>query len=300
MADYNTTDLFRFGTYRALIHKNSTSGYAMGQFTDDEITDTTPAATIVSEALVMESIVSVGSAGANRITVQRFGGQEFEGRFDIGAGEFTDAQIAFSDASPSLEWVSNGSKVNTSAISGVTIGGQNERPENLNDLGGIFTIGSASINRSTGATALEYLHFFQPSFSLARTSEEFAGIQSSTTDPYNAVYNMAAQNSLQIQNGVLLSALNIGYTKGYRHMFRSSYKNYALVTAIMKSGDTSFTLPRLPLSSSATATGDNWIVKNGTATAVSSINTTTGVVTLSGAASDYDIWVIWYPLADQS
>lgn len=300
MADYSNIDVFRAGLYRVLIHKNNSSGYAMGQFTDAEIADTTPASVLITEALVLDSITAIGAPGTSRITVSRFGGQQFKGRFDLGPGEFADFNLAFSDDSPSLAFLSNGAKVNTTTVTGVTVGGENTRPVSLNDLGGIFTVGAQAITRSTGAISTQFVHFWQPAFTLAKIPEELAGIQSSTTNPYDSVYNMAVSNSLQLQNGTLLTTLDIGVSAAFRIPFRSPYKNYALATAYADGTGTTFTLPRLPLFNTATTGGENYITKNGVPTAVTSVNVSTGVVTLAAAGSAGDIWNLWYPTADQS
>jgi hypothetical protein len=299
MADYNNTDVFRAGLYGALIHKNSANGIAMGQFPDAVIEDTTPADTEVSEALYFkEALVSIGAPGQGRITVSRFGGQQFRGRFDLGPAEFQDFQLAFSDDSPSLAFVASGAKVNTTEIAGVTVGGENPRPVSLNNVGGIFTVGAQSINRTTGAIRSEYIHFWMPSFTLAKVPEEIAGIQSSTTNPYNSTYNVAVQETAVLQNGRLLSVLDIGVTSAYRVAYRTPYKNYSLTSVIFDGTDVTFTLPRLPLLDETSAY--NYLVINGAKVTPTDINLSTGVVTLAVAPTAGHVGVMWYPLADQS
>lgn len=301
MVDYYNSDVFLTGYYRALIHKKNATGYAMGQFTDAVIEDTTPANTEVSEALTMNTnVVSLGNPGQARIKISRFGAQKFRGKFDVGAGEIADFQMTFSDDSPSLAFVTNGALINDTEIVGVIIGGENPRPELLNDVGGIFTVGAQVIDRTTGNVTTEYLHYWIPSFTAAKVNSDVAGVQSSTTNPFPSAYDVSVQETGLLQNGRLISALDIGMTQSYRVPFRTPYKNHGLATAIFDGTDTSFTLPRLPLLNATAATSLNWFTLNGTPTALSSVNTSTGVVTLSSAPTAGAIGVMWYPLADQS
>jgi hypothetical protein len=299
MANYYGKTLFRAGLYRAILHKKNASGYAMGQFTDTVIADTTPTNTEVSNALVA-GIVDNGTPGQNRIVVQRFVGQEFAGTFDIAPGEISVFQVQFTDDSPSLAFLSANALVNTTAIAGGLVGGENIRPQILNNIGMIVTIGIQEVDSTTANVVSKYQHIWYPSLTLAKTPTQFTAIQSNATNPYNSAYSATLQKSAVLQNGETLASLNLGYTSNLSVPITTPYKNYELVSVIFDGTDTSFTLPVLPLLSATATDSFNRFTLNGTLTAPSSVNTSTGVVTLSSAPAAGAVGVMWYPTADQS
>jgi hypothetical protein len=66
-------------------------------------------------------------------------------------------------------------------------------------------------------------------------------------------------------------------------------------TWITNGSGSTFNLTYKPLFSDATQTGRNWITRNGLNIAVTSVNTSTGLVTLTSAGSSGDIVNVTYP-----
>ncbi|MHC4302565.1 MAG: hypothetical protein ACYS7Y_35340 [Planctomycetota bacterium] len=91
--------------------------------------------------------------------------------------------------------------------------------------------------------------------------------------------------STRDMSGSLISALNLASTGGKDTMIRTISDNRTHVVNWISDGiATTFTLPYLPLSSTAiSGTGANIVTVDGVVTAVSSISTTTGLVTLTAA-----------------
>jgi len=77
----------------------------------------------------------------------------------------------------------------------------------------------------------------------------------------------------------------------------SSLYPYMLDTWIADGTATTFTLTALPKKSTVTTGNtDNWVTKNSVNTAPTSINTSSGLVTVAAAGSAADVWVVWYPV----
>lgn len=74
---------------------------------------------------------------------------------------------------------------------------------------------------------------------------------------------------------------------------RSRYP-LAVTTYVADGTEMTFNLPYLPVYSGATGAAQNIVTKNGAPTAVASIATATGLVTLSAAGNSGDIWVVVY------
>lgn len=290
---------FRAGLYGAQIFKMS-NGYSYGQLSDADIADTTPAETLVSPALDVFHVATLGNASSPAIYANKFWGQQFQGKKFLGRGEIPDYLLGLAMDDPRVEYLVSGVAENATTMSGAYFGGQNLAPQTLNDIGIIVTEGADRTNPTTGAVESGFNHWFLMG-TLDRNDNEIAGIQSSTTNPTVINYGVATQNFAALPNGELISSFSVGYTFTTRFCIWTPYKRMRLTTIVWDGTDTTFTLTELPLLNATATTSFNRYTAAGTLTALTSIDTSTGVVDPAGSApAAGTVAHLFYPLANQN
>lgn len=288
-----TVSTFMAGLYNGVIGKRDQNGYAKGTLASPNAG--TSGDSVVTHALFIEHPVQVDAPTGERIRVDEFSGQKPRGVMDLGAGPMQAFNTIFARNDESLNAIADGSATNTTQISGVTQGGENIIPETLNDMFQFWTMGGQLVS-DTGVRSSIYGHWWYPYVTMSLVPTGIAQQTSSAQNPNNATYSSNPNLSTKLPTGGLLSELSVGYTENVRHKMRSTEKLWMVTTAIMDGTDTTIQLLWLPKYSDASTGGRNLIMKNGTATAVTSVNTTTGLVTLAAAGTLDDIWVIFYPI----
>lgn len=291
-----TVSTFRAGLYNGLAMKTDVDGYAKGTLADPNAD--TSGDSIVTHALFIEHSVEVGAPTAERVRVDEYSGNQPRGVMDLGAGPMQAFNVALARNDESLNAIADGSATNTSEIQGVSQGGENIIPETLNDMALMFTFGGQLVS-DTGVRSSMYGHWWYPSLTMSLAPAGIAQQTGSAQNPNNAVYSANPRMSTKLPTGRLMSALDVGYTQNVRHFMRSTEKLWMVTTAIMDGTDTTIQLLWLPKYSDATLGSRNLVTLNGMPVAVTSINTTTGLVTLTGAGSADDIVVIFYPITGE-
>lgn len=114
-------------------------------------------------------------------------------------------------------------------------------------------------------------------------------------NPSPLKYKFSPSLSNRLVTGHLFSDtdLQVLEDKDTYTIIRSRYP-LALTSWKANGSATTFNLPYLPVYSGATGAAQNIITKNGATQSVTSVNTSTGLVTVSAAGSSGDIWVVLY------
>jgi hypothetical protein len=122
-----------------------------------------------------------------------------------------------------------------------------------------------------------------------------AQVTGSVTNPNPLQFALDLSLSTRDITGMLLSATNMALANDRDAVIRQRTANPLGYTTYVADGETTtFTLGFLPYSDDATGSAQNNITKNGTQTAVTSVSTETGLVTLAAAGDSGDIWVVSY------
>lgn len=122
--------------------------------------------------------------------------------------------------------------------------------------------------------------------------------QDGGVNPNPLEYEVLPDVSTRHASGRPYSAMALGVRDNSDIASQHIY-NYPLylVDWVANGAATTFTLPFKPVTSDATAVATNSITKNGATQTVTSVNTSSGLVTISAAGSSGDIFQVLYPTA---
>jgi hypothetical protein len=285
-------DNFNYRNSYVIVGKITSAGYAAGQVANPE--SVTPPT--VSGALVLPTIIDSSGVSVTRSVYTERSGGVIRQNIDGGVESVTPVTVNFGRFSSALAALSsNVATANVDTVGTVgTIkhGGYDIAPEDLNNVFvGILHQASryASGSFTAGVWTLKLYGNCQLS------PNDYGTNQSTGENPFPAQWTATPSKTTKAPWGQLWSALSLGYgnNETFMHPMTSTYPLH-IATAWVDGIVTTFTLPYLPLNSDAAITGRNIITKNGVRTAVTSVNTTTGVVTIASAGSSGDIWVVVY------
>lgn len=270
-----------------LFNTRSTTGYPRGQDT----TPDSPVQLTVNSALVLEGIIFTPGVRINPV-VTVAGGQRILGRVVLPASDFGTPAYDV----PYLHDIFSSIFIRKNTIDSATLGRH--------------TTGDNSQQNVFVPSMVRFMVHVQDAVTLAEAWENvsYLNVRNRETTPGGAgrvtgdvenpnpfAYTAELSPALRDITGLLLTALSIGSVGGIDTMIRTISDNQTHVVNIVMDGiATTFTLPFLPLSSDATGVGANIVTINGVPTAVTSISTTTGLVTLTGAGSADDEIVVDY------
>jgi hypothetical protein len=285
-------DNFNYRNSYVIVGKIDSDGYAAGQVANPD--SVTP--TLVSGALVLPTIIdSTGTAVTRSVYTERSGGvirQNIDGGVEsvspvtLNFGRFSSALAALSSnvASANVDTVGT--------VGTIKHGGYDISPEDLNNLF-IGVLHQTSEYASGSYTAGKWTLKLYGNCQLS--PNDYGTNQSTGENPFPAQWTATPSKTTKAPWGQLWSALSLGYGNNETFMHpMTSTSPLHIATAWMDGTDTTFTLPYLPLNSDFAVTGRNMVYLNGTRVAVTSINTTTGLVTLTAAGSANDIVVVVY------
>jgi hypothetical protein len=181
-----------------------------------------------------------------------------------------------------------------------TEGGNNQTVSIPRQVCLIFTGGTTSRDDAT-PNERQYRHMFVPSCTVR--AREGGANQSGGENPIELLYTVRPGLSNKLPNGVLFNAIDpLMYADGMAFWHQSILQYKIGMTSWVADGSaTNFTLGYRPLFNTATSTGINRIARvlagqtHGNQVAVTSVNTTTGLVTPTTAGNDLDIYNVLYP-----
>lgn len=275
------------GSYHVQIAKLDSSGYAKGQATNPN----SIAAGTSLPSYVVDHPVSVSTITPTRETATDRGGQVMRGTKDLGASDFGTIELVFSDYDMGFDNVVSSALTDTTTVSNWVQGAPNMTNPALPQVAVWFTGGAQGRNDSDYG-----IDKYQTRLYIGTIAPSVSGTsQSGGVNPNPQSYTLTATNFDTLPNGVTLASMSLGYSENIVHNMITADR-IAFHTYVAAAADTEFTLPYLPLYDDATGAADNWITEDGVTGSVTSVNTSTGVVTIP-SASGGEIFQVWYPTA---
>lgn len=274
------------GAYRILVARLDVNGYAFGDATNPD----SPTLGTGYSAYVVDHPIDIGSQNVPRSEALEVGGQKPRGKRDLGPSGFDSVQFTTSSYDMGLDALVSQATVDTSSWTGWTIGASNYTNEALPQVAMWF------IGGDQGRDDDNYgIDGYKTILRVGTISANEPGTsQAGGTNPHPSVYTFTPTTFGTLPNGVTMASLSLGYSENILLNFRTR-DQFHVYTYYANASDTDFTLPYLPLYDDATGSNLNIITEDGATTAVTSVNAATGLVTLSGAATGGEIFVVTYP-----
>lgn len=263
------------------------NGAAYGQLTDPA--NVTPNTT--THAYLVRDVISSGISDVTR-DVATFRGPSFLGQMYLGVSGVSafDIQVPTFDAD--LDALITGSKVDETSILNATISGTNSSNADLPPFGLMLTARFQSRDSGTDGE-LYYFSIVFPNVTMFPTTP---ALNSQGGDNPSAItYRVAPTYAGKFPWAEAFGA-NQGFEANRTDHFRIVARNpFAVTTYIANGTATNFTLGYLPALNTVTSGRTNSVyAKGGVPTAPSSVNLTTGVVTLAAAGSSDDVHHAFY------
>jgi len=269
----------------------SATGIPYGQL-DPDATET---GDTISHALAFIGEATV--AGLPTVNYRRatFGGSRFLGSAFMGIDPLESFDIELASSDLTLYNMLKGSNLDTTTIANATITSPNNNAQSPNDISVMFTV--AAQERSSGADGdTEYRTYVIPR--AQAFIRETGGNVTAGENPQPTTVTITPAMSSKHAWGTAFGS-NEGFAGNKTdHLLIQAEYPYALTTWIADGTETTFEVEFVPASSAVTdGKTDNVFSLNGTVTAPSSFNVTTGQVTISAAGSDGDNWAAFYQMA---
>jgi hypothetical protein len=282
---------FQYGMYYIQIGFRDTSGYFKGQQTvPDTVADDT-----TSNAYVLFNPVDFTHPQPTFDLATDQGGQKIRAQADMGASDYGEGSFTLSEFDDVFH-----AYIRSVTVDATTVSGWRQVGSSINTVVAprLFLIASMQVQvvASDGTTSSKWSHWIYPNVQIRPAYPN--GSQSGGVNPNPLAYTFVPSTASRGLDGRLFSATNMALTDDQDTMYRIESANAISACLYTKDGSTTtFTLPYLPSTSDATGAATNSITNNGTTLTVSSVNTSTGVVTLSAAGTASDIVVVVYETA---
>lgn len=266
------------------------NGYAFGQIADP----TTPGTNVTSHAYAMFNGISASLPAVSRALATFRGGSVPLGSAFLGVEALTSFDISLSAFDNTLNTMVGNGNADTTTVSGWEVSGMNEQNPTPNQLGIVLNL---RIQRQDAGYIGDnyFLNVFFPNVTC--TYNQIATItQDGGENPSPSTLTVAPAASGKFASGIAFSSNQNFKNNATACYFVMTTHPLAVTTYIADGAATTFTLGYRPqYSTVTTGNTNNSTAKNGTATAVTSINTTTGLVTIASAGTAADKWVVTYP-----
>ena len=254
----------------------NSDGIATGQLDPDSL----PAAPATSSAFLMRGPMTLSPAAPTYRRATFIGGGKLEGKADMGLEDVGDAELTLSQFDPALNAMIAGGLVDTTSLGGATI----SAPNHLNPssrVGVLCAIGRLQKRATVGNI---FFHLIYPSCQLRVNSPSLT--QEGGTNPAPITVTITPAVGTKFPIGVAFGANQNWQDYSEFEYYLEATNPYFLTSWLQDGTAVSFTLPYKPVSSVVTGGNtDNWVARNGTPTAPSSINTSSGLVTMAAAGT---------------
>jgi len=275
----------------AWIARVNSSGIAVGQLDPDSV----GVGPTVSPAYRIYGLDSIKPAAGTKASVQWRSSSIPDGKVQVGLDGINDAEVTVTQWDDGLGPMINGGLVDTTSLSGM----EWSAPNNMNPQPNtVCFCAIAKFNRFGNTKGTKYLHFLYPYCTISRDTVGSQQVSGNQTNPNNIVLRISPQPASKFPVGVAFGANQNWY--GYQEFEFQGLADYPyfMDTWIADGTATTFDLTYKPKKSTVTGgKTDNWVTKNGTETAPTSISTSTGAVVVAAAGTAADIWNLFYPVA---
>lgn len=254
-------------------------------------TSTTP--TSISNGTTVSAYKLVGHTGfdlapAERTRIDLFSGDTVAGTVFFGADTAPTGTLSVETIDSMVLTMAEGGNTDTTTVSGWEIFGTSDMNPSPNTLG--CCVSRQWQSRDSGTDGQMYwlnqIYLLQMSWTAPAAERSSKG---------TASISVAALSQTRFPNGVAFSSTQSFYDNKTKALKLVTSNPLAFTTFVADGAATEFTLGYLPISSTVTAaTEPNYMAINGTETAPSAVNTTTGAVTLTAAGSAADFVSMMY------
>ena len=273
------------GIYNGWVAKRDSNGYPKGVVADPN----SPGTNVVLSPYRIKYPISLTPPTPNRRLATRVGGQAPRGQRDLGMSSLGTFPIEMDSYDETFHALVSGSAVDVSTVSEWAVTSPNVQKVTLPK----FILGM-SIGYLTEAGNPEFLTAIFHNVQIRPVMP--SGSQSDGENPNPMRYEVVPDVSSRTGIGRLYSAMAMSVQENSDMSMMIRYSKEIFLATYIKDGTaTTFTLPFLPTSSDATGAAANSITNNGSTQAVTSVNTSTGVVTLSAAGTSGHIVVTAFP-----
>lgn len=274
---------------RAFVWRVNSSGIATGQL-DPDSPGSPP---LTSHAYEIHGPITATLPEPEFARFDFRGGGKFEGAADGGLQTIGTGELQVSQMDAALDALLQGGLVDTSSLVGATISSPNSLNPSPRQVG-LMLIGRKQSRLNASAGSNKYVHIIYPLVQMRKRTPGLTQEAGVNPSPIRLTFQPAV--ATKFPNGIPFGA-NQGW-QGYSefHYRMTADKPYALTSWLQDGSAVTFTLGYLPTSNVVTGgINYNWVARNGAAVAPTSINTTTGVVTMSAAGTSGQYTVVMYP-----
>lgn len=262
------------------------NGYPIGQETDPD----NVASNTTTHAYRVDGMIDFAFATTTRPLVTNRASRTLHSQVQATATAYGNPTVNTSHVDEQLEAYRAKTTVDTTTNTAAAISVSNAPQKVFPQF--MVMLSQSIFNENTGQS--EFLHRAVLNTQIQNTVEAGAvAVTGDVTNPNPTTYVLSTSLAMRDISGYLLSGLSLGITEDIKTEWRTD-NPLGLTTFVGDGIATTTTLGYRPISTDATGAAENNITKNGALLAVTSVNTTTGLVTFSAAPGDGDIVVILY------
>lgn len=278
-------DGWRAGARRLQIAKRNQAGYPVGTVADAE----TIAVNTTMNAKVIQGLRTF--AHPQKTVTRAFdrGDMQIKGQMFLGVEDFGEGTFEVGGEDEVFDALNNSSGVDVTLATDMA-----HVPDNSNqvDYPPLFIMSSTRKQLRDGSFWYDndvYLN------TLVRKSTKPGASQEGGESPLPTIYSYVPSVSERLLSGHLFSASTMTVLED-TDTFVKIRSKYPLSWTTFKGNAvaTTIQLPYLPVYAGATGAAQNIVTKNGVTTAVTTISTTTGLVTLAAAGTSGDLFIVLY------
>lgn len=270
------------------------NGIAVGQLNPDSL----GSPPLTSHAKEIFGPITGTLPSASQVTATFRGGGRAEGRAAMGLQEVGEGSLNLSQVDADLMALLSGANVDSTSMTNVQIFGRdNTRPSAVQ--GGLMLILRRQVRSGASAGKNKYATIVYP---LVEARLSFNSLtQEGGQNPTPATLTFQPSVGQRFPTGVAFNSNQGWYNnEEFEYVLFSEY-GFALTAFIGDGTATSYTLAYRPVYNTVTSGLTNqWFARDGALVAPSSVNVSTGVVTLAGAGSSGQRHVAFYQTAYQT
>lgn len=272
---------------KALVWRVGANGIAVGQLDPDALTPSTTSHAYVINGTITASLPDVKFGAA-----EFRGGGTYEGRADMGLESVGEGTLTVSQMDADLDALLQGGLVDTTSLGGAVISAPNSLNPSARQVG-LMLIARHQGRETANAGKNKYLHIIYPLVQMRMITPNLT--QEGGTNPSPVTLKFQPSVAAYFPTGVAFGANQGWHQNSEFHLRLVADNPYALTTFVQDGADTTYVTGYRPVSN-AVAGGNttNWFTVNGAPTAPTSIDTTTGVVTLAAAGTSGQVAVAMY------
>lgn len=273
----------------AYIMRRGSDGYVTGQLDPDNV----GVGPTVSPAYFIKGGMKLTAPKATRRTAEWSDYGAPSGKRQGGIDSIGTGTLEVNQVDSTLATLINGGSIDTTTFVGAEISSDNNANPTPNTLA---FVGIASIDIPGGGTV--YKHFVYPNCTISKSQPDVNQLEGQAKNPNSITLTIEPSMADTFPVGVPFGS-NQGWYGNQEFAFDMDVENPLFMDTWIADGSaTTFNLSALPKKSTVTSgKTDNWVTKNGTPTAPTSISTSTKAVVIASAGSAGDLWDVWYQVA---